>query len=634
MIDLGGLSTETRNPETMDLDAMSSLEIVEAMNREDARAVSSVAEVLPRIARAADWATEAIGMGGRLIYMGAGTSGRLGVLDAVECPPTFGVSPEVVVGLIAGGERAFVKAVEGAEDSASFGAEDLKGIGLEPRDVVVGLAASGRTPYVMGGLRYARDLGCRTVAIACNRDSQIGHEADLAIEPVPGPEVLTGSTRLKAGTVQKLVLNMISTAAMVGLGKTYQNLMVDVQQTNEKLLTRAQNIVMEATGCTRDSAITALEDAGGSVKTAVVMVLAGMDAREAERALERSSGRVRDALAGEIVYMEASASNADIMKGVWEFLCCRMPEIGYVPFATYEQFVEQVLSNPEFDPSGFKIALEKGNVVGVCGVLSCRDLLPTETREGMPAYLYLLLVAPRHRRRGIGSKLLAQAEQYAVSQGNWGLRISHKCPIKFAWELSDYDAQHNKAPGVLAGSKGEAFLVKRGFTVEATEVSYYIDLATYELSQDMLEERRRLRDMGYTIGYFNPARHEGQDGMFDRLGDESYRKKFRLALSEGSDILVALHDDRTVCGIAGALSVEKTGRGSFQGLAVDPAHGGKKLGNVLFFTLCEELKRKGAQYMTFFVDDDNYARKIYDRAGGVVADSWKIMMKKGGSDHE
>lgn len=327
MIDLGGLSTEGRNPETMDLDTMSSLEIVEVMNREDARAVASVTGMLPRVAQAADWAIEAISSGGRLIYVGAGTSGRLGVLDAVECPPTFGVSPDVVVGLIAGGEDAFVKAVEGAEDDMALCVDDLKEIDLKPRDVVIGLAASGRTPYVIGGLRYARELGCKTVAIACNRDSQIGREADLAIEPVPGPEVLTGSTRLKAGTVQKLILNMISTATMVGIGKAYENLMVDVQQTNEKLRARAQNIVMEATGCTREEAVAVLADAGGRVKTAVVMVLAGLDAREAESALEDSNGHVRGAVVDEVVYVSAHAADAGTMRAVWRFLNERMPDV-------------------------------------------------------------------------------------------------------------------------------------------------------------------------------------------------------------------------------------------------------------------------------------------------------------------
>lgn len=297
MLDLAKLSTETRNPETMNLDQMTPLEIAEAMNREDARAVASVTEVLPQIAQAIEWATASLRAGGRIIYMGAGTSGRLGVLDAVECPPTFGVSPDVVVGLIAGGEGAFIKAVEGAEDSLQMGEDDLRAIDANEHDVVVGLAASGRTPYVIGGLTYARSLGCKTVAIACNRGSKVGGVAELAIEPVPGPEVLTGSTRLKAGTVQKLVLNMISTGSMVQAGKVYENLMVDVQQTNEKLVMRAQNIVMAATECTRDEAIAALDQAQGYVKCAVVMILAGLSAEDAACALEAADGHVREAIA-------------------------------------------------------------------------------------------------------------------------------------------------------------------------------------------------------------------------------------------------------------------------------------------------------------------------------------------------
>lgn len=297
MLDLTKLATETRNPETMDLDKMSPLEIVTAMNREDARAVASIEPELPKIAQAIEWGTAALEAGGRIIYMGAGTSGRLGVLDAAECPPTFGVSPDRVVGLIAGGEGAFIKAVEGAEDSAELGAKDLREHDLTAKDMVVGLAASGRTPYVLGGLRYARELDCKTVAIACNAGSKIGAEAALAIEPVPGPEVLTGSTRLKAGTVQKLVLNMISTGCMVRIGKAYENLMVDVQQTNEKLVVRGQNIVMEATGCTRERAIEALEDADGHVKTALVEVLLDCDSNEAKRRLEAAAGHVRAAIA-------------------------------------------------------------------------------------------------------------------------------------------------------------------------------------------------------------------------------------------------------------------------------------------------------------------------------------------------
>lgn len=294
---LDNLLTEARNPQTMELDSMTPLEIVTAMNREDARVPESIRPQLPNIAQCVAWATEAIRSGGRLIYMGAGTSGRLGVLDAVECPPTFGVSPDVVVGLIAGGERAFVKAVEGAEDSRELGKADLEAIGLTPKDLVVGIAASGRTPYVLGGLAYANSLGCKTAAISCNPGSALGKEAQLAIEVAPGPECLTGSTRLKAGTAQKLILNMISTATMVGCGKAYSNLMVDVMQTNEKLVVRAQNIVMEATGVSRDSAKEAIALAGGSCKLAVTMILADCTVEEAKERLERCGGSVRQAIA-------------------------------------------------------------------------------------------------------------------------------------------------------------------------------------------------------------------------------------------------------------------------------------------------------------------------------------------------
>ena len=294
---LDNLLTEARNPQTMELDSMTPLEIVTAMNREDARVPESIRPQLPNIAQCVAWATEAIRSGGRLIYMGAGTSGRLGVLDAVECPPTFGVSPDVVVGLIAGGEGAFVKAVEGAEDSRELGKADLEAIGLTPKDLVVGIAASGRTPYVLGGLAYANSLGCKTAAISCNPGSTLGKEARLAIEVAPGPECLTGSTRLKAGTAQKPILNMISTATMVGCGKAYSNLMVDVMQTNEKLVVRAQNIVMEATGVSRDSAKEAIALAGGSCKLAVTMILAGCTVEEAKVRLERCGGSVRQAIA-------------------------------------------------------------------------------------------------------------------------------------------------------------------------------------------------------------------------------------------------------------------------------------------------------------------------------------------------
>ena len=296
MINLTSMTTEARNPETLNLDSMSSLDIVSAMNREDAKVPAAISKVLPEIAKAVDWCTESLECGGRIIYIGAGTSGRLGVLDAAECPPTFGVSPDLVVGLIAGGEKAFIKAVEGAEDSFDLCKQDLIDIKLSKKDIVIGIAASGRTPYVIGGLEYANTLGCNTVSISCNDNSDIGKIAKLKIEVIVGPEVLTGSTRLKAGTAQKLVLNMISTASMVGIGKCYQNLMVDVMQTNLKLCTRAENMLMESTGITRDEAKKFLRDADGHVKTAIVMVLANLGKDEAIALLDGAKGHVAAAL--------------------------------------------------------------------------------------------------------------------------------------------------------------------------------------------------------------------------------------------------------------------------------------------------------------------------------------------------
>lgn len=295
-MELNRLVTEARNPRTMDLDRMSPLEIVTAMNREDRRVPEAIAAQLPRIAAAAQAAEATFRQGGRLFYLGAGTSGRLGVLDASECPPTFGVDPGMVVGLIAGGDRALRSPAEGAEDDRDLGRRDLMDHHLGPEDLVVGLAASGRTPYVLGALEYARGIGCTTAAIACNRDSAVGRAADIAIEVEVGPEVLTGSTRLKAGTAQKMILNMISTAAMVRLGKAYQNLMVDLVQSNEKLKNRAENIVMEATGVSRAEARGAIDGAGGRVKLAITMILTGQDAAGARQLLDKAGGRIHDAL--------------------------------------------------------------------------------------------------------------------------------------------------------------------------------------------------------------------------------------------------------------------------------------------------------------------------------------------------
>ncbi|CAI1035024.1 N-acetylmuramic acid 6-phosphate etherase [Serratia proteamaculans] len=295
-MNLGALVSETRNPATMGLDEMSTLEMVSCFNREDRKVPEAIEKVLPAIAQAVDLAAAALKAGGRLIYLGAGTSGRLGVLDASECPPTFGVPHGMVIGLIAGGPGALLKAVEGAEDDAALGEADLVALNLTATDMVVGLAASGRTPYVIGALRYARQLGCATAAISCNPDSPIAHEAQVAISPVVGPEALTGSTRLKSGTAQKLVLNMLSTGAMVKLGKVYENLMVDVKATNVKLVDRACRIVVEATGAERSQAEAALTQTGFEVKPAILMILAGIDAEEAQQRLQQHDGYLRAAL--------------------------------------------------------------------------------------------------------------------------------------------------------------------------------------------------------------------------------------------------------------------------------------------------------------------------------------------------
>ena len=296
MADLKSLITEARNTNTMSLDEMTPYEIALVMNKEDENVIWAVRKVLPQIARAAEWCIESLSQGGRIIYIGAGTSGRLGILDAVECPPTFGVDYNTVVGVIAGGEGAFIKAKEGAEDSLELGKVDLQKIALKKEDIVIGLAASGRTPYVIGAFRYAAEQGCRRIAISCNKNTRISGEADLAIEILTGPEVLTGSTRLKAGTAEKMTLNMISTASMVGVGKAYQNLMVDVRQTNEKLVSRTENIVMEAVGCDREAAKQALKDADGEAKLAITKMLLECDMQTARKCLDEAGGKVKVAV--------------------------------------------------------------------------------------------------------------------------------------------------------------------------------------------------------------------------------------------------------------------------------------------------------------------------------------------------
>jgi len=290
------LATERRNQRTMELDDMTVEEILTVMNEEDQSVAGVIRQEIPVIKQVVAQVIQSFQAGGRLIYIGAGTSGRLGVLDAAECVPTFGVSPEMVVGLIAGGERALIKAVEGAEDSKTLAVEDLQALQLTTNDTVIGIAASGRTPYVIGGLDYAREIGAATAALSCNKEAIISQHADLQIEVETGPEVLTGSTRLKAGTAQKLVLNMISTAAMIGVGKVYQNLMVDVQSTNEKLEVRAKRMIVEATGVDLETAARYFTSANGHVKTAIVMILADVSYPEAVERLQRAHGFVRDAL--------------------------------------------------------------------------------------------------------------------------------------------------------------------------------------------------------------------------------------------------------------------------------------------------------------------------------------------------
>ncbi len=295
-MNLGALVSETRNQDSMDLDSLSSLEMAILFNREDRKVPQAIASQLPAIARAIDAASDALKAGGRIIYIGAGTSGRLGVLDAAECPPTFSVPASRVIGLIAGGPGALLQAVEGAEDSLTLAEEDLRAASLGTHDIVIGLAASGRTPYVIGGLQFARRSGCVTVAISCNPASPIAEEAQIAISPVVGPEVLTGSTRMKSGTAQKLILNMISTGAMVKLGKVYQNLMVDVKATNVKLVDRACRIVSDATGAHLIEARAALEQTSFEVKPAILMILTGITADEALDLLTVHQGYLRDAI--------------------------------------------------------------------------------------------------------------------------------------------------------------------------------------------------------------------------------------------------------------------------------------------------------------------------------------------------
>lgn len=293
---LENLSTEHRNEKTMKLDEMSIKEVLQSMNEEDRTVALAVEKEIEQIEKVVGAVIQSFEKEGRLIYIGAGTSGRLGILDAVECPPTFGTDDKMVQGFIAGGLKAFTKAVEGAEDREELVEEDLRSIGLNEKDTVIGIAASGRTPYVIGGLKYAHSVGASTASISCNKNAEISKYAKLNVEVETGAEILTGSTRLKAGTAQKLVLNMISTASMIGVGKVYKNLMVDVQSTNEKLVERSKRIIVEATGVSYEVAAEYYEKAERNVKAAIVMVLLQCGYGEALEKLKEAKGFVKKAL--------------------------------------------------------------------------------------------------------------------------------------------------------------------------------------------------------------------------------------------------------------------------------------------------------------------------------------------------
>ncbi|RAW87936.1 N-acetylmuramic acid 6-phosphate etherase [Photorhabdus laumondii] len=292
-INLNSMVTESRNPASANIDTLPTLEMLKLINDEDKKVALAVEQTLPKIAETVDKIAEAFRQGGRLIYIGAGTSGRLGILDASECPPTYGAKPEQVVGLIAGGHQAILSAVENAEDNQQLGVNDLQALNFNAKDVLVGIAASGRTPYVLGAMAYAKSVGATVACISCNPESPMTQAADIAITPIVGPEIVTGSSRMKAGTAQKLILNMLTTGAMIRIGKVYSNLMVDVEATNAKLVERQKNIVMAATECNREQAEQALAECDEHCKTAIVMILAGISAQQAKALLEKHHGFIR-----------------------------------------------------------------------------------------------------------------------------------------------------------------------------------------------------------------------------------------------------------------------------------------------------------------------------------------------------
>lgn len=295
-INLSAMLTESRNPNSEKIDNCSTLEMLQIINNEDKKVALAIEKELPNIAKAVDAISLTLSNQGRLIYIGAGTSGRLGILDASECPPTYGTSPEQVIGLIAGGKTAIFKAIENAEDNPELAITDLKNINFNSNDVLVGIAASGRTPYVIGAMQYAKSIGAIVISLCCNPSAPMINLANIAITPIVGAEVITGSSRMKAGTAQKLVLNMLTTASMIKIGKVYSNLMVDVQATNAKLVERQISIVMQATDCSREKAIAALTESNKHCKTAILMILSSLNAEQARLKLKKENGFIRQIL--------------------------------------------------------------------------------------------------------------------------------------------------------------------------------------------------------------------------------------------------------------------------------------------------------------------------------------------------
>jgi len=293
---LNQLTSEDQNPDTLDIDQLQTIDVVTKLNQQDNLVAKAIAKVLPEISAAVDCIVESFRANGRLIYVGAGTSGRLGVLDAVECIPTFGIDEGVVVAILAGGESAMFNAKEGVEDDAEQGLLSLKNIHCSENDCVVGIAASGRTPFVIGALNYARSVGCKTVALSCNQQAEIATLAEIAILPIVGPEPLTGSTRMKSGTAQKMVLNTLSTASMIRIGKSYKNLMVDLRASNKKLYARGTRMIMQVTGVDQESAEQVLKASQLQVKVAILMILGGVDLQTAEHLLSKNNGFLRQAL--------------------------------------------------------------------------------------------------------------------------------------------------------------------------------------------------------------------------------------------------------------------------------------------------------------------------------------------------